>query len=99
MLTRRLDPAQSASAISFVIMAAAMYPEQQAKVQEQLDAVVGYDRGRSLYRFRSEHTDREHRSVPSPEDESSLSRVVAFYLESYRWRPVSWGGKCSLRID
>ena len=43
---------QSASAISFVIMAAARFPKEAAKVQEQLDAVVGADR-RECYVFYS----------------------------------------------
>ncbi|KAI0086646.1 cytochrome P450 [Irpex rosettiformis] len=64
----------TASAISFAIMAACKYPEEQAKVQAQLDEVVGRER------------------VPSKEDEPLLPRVVAFYMEVYRWRPVSWGG-------
>ncbi|THG98718.1 hypothetical protein EW026_g3521 [Hermanssonia centrifuga] len=34
----------SASAISFVTMAAAIHPAEQAKVQEEIDAVVGRDR-------------------------------------------------------
>ncbi|KAI0345185.1 cytochrome P450, partial [Trametopsis cervina] len=63
----------TASAIGFMIMAAATHPQEQAKVQEELDAVVGRDR------------------VPVPEDEKLLPRVVAFYLEAFRWRPTSWG--------
>lgn len=40
---------QTASAIAFVTMAAAKYPETQAAVQAQLDAVVGKDRRTSLF--------------------------------------------------
>ncbi|KAI0693913.1 cytochrome P450 [Cytidiella melzeri] len=64
----------TASAISFVIMAAAVFPDEQAKVQAELDSVVGRER------------------VPTAEDEAVLPRVVAFYLECFRWRPTSWGG-------
>ncbi|KAJ3550664.1 hypothetical protein NM688_g5022 [Phlebia brevispora] len=64
----------SASAISFVAMAAAMFPEEADKVREQLDAVVGRDR------------------LPTFEDMKLLPRVTAFFWETYRWRPVSWGG-------
>lgn len=64
----------SATAIAFVIMAAATHPKAQAEVQAQLDSVVGRDR------------------VPSFDDESLLPLVTAFYLEAYRWRPVSYGG-------
>ena len=34
---------QTATAISFMTMAAALFPEERAKVQAQLDAVVGRD--------------------------------------------------------
>lgn len=40
---------QTASATSFVIMAAAKYPEEQAKVQAEFDSVVGKDRSKSSY--------------------------------------------------
>ncbi|KAJ7190927.1 cytochrome P450 [Mycena pura] len=64
----------SASAISIVIMAAAVFPETQIKVQEQLDMVVGSGK------------------LPTFQDETDLVQVTAFYLESFRWRPVSAGG-------
>jgi cytochrome P450 len=34
-----------ASAISIGVLAAACYPEAQAKVQEELDAIIGSERG------------------------------------------------------
>ncbi|KAJ6588699.1 cytochrome P450 [Mycena capillaripes] len=64
----------SASAISIVIMAAAVFPETQIKVQEQLDRVVGSGK------------------LPTFQDEPDLVQVTAFYLETFRWRPVSAGG-------
>ncbi|KAJ7660077.1 cytochrome P450 [Mycena rosella] len=64
----------SASAISIVVMAAALFPETQRKVQEQLDNVVGSGK------------------LPTFQDEAELVQVTAFYLESFRWRPVSAGG-------
>lgn len=30
--------------------------------------------------------------VPTFDDEKLLPLVVAFYLETFRWRPISWGG-------
>jgi cytochrome P450 len=39
----------TASAISITILAAACYPKAQAKVQEELDAIVGRERG--VYAF------------------------------------------------
>lgn len=39
----------TASAISVSVLAAACYPEAQAKVQEELDMVVGRDRGKHVW--------------------------------------------------
>ncbi|EKM55937.1 uncharacterized protein PHACADRAFT_256887 [Phanerochaete carnosa HHB-10118-sp] len=64
----------TATAISFVLMAAATHPKIQAEVQAQLNGVVGKDR------------------VPTFNDEKLLPLVTAFYLETFRWRPISWGG-------
>ncbi|KAJ7637096.1 cytochrome P450 [Roridomyces roridus] len=63
-----------ASAISIVIMAAAVFPEMQNRVQEQLDRIIGAGK------------------LPTFQDEPDLVQVTAFYLESFRWRPVSAGG-------
>jgi cytochrome P450 len=41
----------TASAISISIMAAACYPEAQAKVQEELDNVIGKERGEDFLLF------------------------------------------------
>ncbi|KAL5527311.1 hypothetical protein ACEPAG_6102 [Sanghuangporus baumii] len=64
----------TAAAISIVIMAAALFPDAQRQVQEQLDMIVGRDR------------------MPSFGDMDVLTSVTAFYLETFRWRPVSVGG-------
>ncbi|ESK91686.1 cytochrome p450 [Moniliophthora roreri MCA 2997] len=64
----------SAAAISIMMMAAASFPEAQARVQEELDKVVGSNR------------------YPTFADEPDLPQVTAFYLECYRWRPVSVNG-------
>lgn len=39
---------QTASALSIMMMASALHPKAQARVQEELDRVVGRDRGSSL---------------------------------------------------
>ncbi|KAH8818767.1 cytochrome P450 [Flagelloscypha sp. PMI_526] len=64
----------TASAIKFMIMASACFPEQQKLVQAKIDEVVGRDR------------------APCAADEEQLVWVVAYYLEVFRWRPVSQGG-------
>ena len=38
---------QSVSSVTFIVLVAALNPEAQAKVQEELDAVVGRDRCKS----------------------------------------------------
>lgn len=76
-------------------MAAACYPETQARVQAQLDEVVGSDRGTHFA-----DTPCRTRAItylvhvaPTFEDEEMLPEVTAFVLEVYRWRPVSAGGQ------
>lgn len=52
---------KTASAISFTIMAAACFPNAQAKVQEELDAIVGKERCMSvLVAFSSGHAGVSH---------------------------------------
>jgi cytochrome P450 len=63
----------TASAITIIIMAAALHPEAQNKVLEELDKVVGRER------------------LPSFADRQMLPQVIAFTLESLRWRPVNVG--------
>lgn len=75
-------------------MAAACFPDAQRKVQEQLDAVIGHDRGNLLLKPFSLHVLIliNQNSVPSFGDMEELTEVTAFVQESYRWRPVSAGG-------
>ncbi|CAA7262152.1 unnamed protein product [Cyclocybe aegerita] len=71
----------SASAISIVVMASACYPAAQARVQEELDVVVGRERAPELDLMSIGA--REHGKLP---------QLMAFVLETFRWRPVSAGG-------
>ncbi|KAJ3505865.1 hypothetical protein NLJ89_g7189 [Agrocybe chaxingu] len=71
----------TASAISIVVMASACYPAAQARVQDELDAVVGRERAPSL----------DLMNIGAREQEK-LPQLMAFVLETFRWRPVSAGG-------
>ena len=89
----------TASAISISIMAAACFPKAQAKVQEELDNVIGKERGEFL--------ECEKKGIflrgscgfiiiiflaPTVADQEMLPQTAAFVLETFRWRPVSAGG-------
>ncbi|KAG1893623.1 cytochrome P450 [Suillus fuscotomentosus] len=67
------------SAMTIMMMAAATHTDAQARVQEELDDVVGHMRHSSLL-------------VPTFADQEMLLQVTAFILKSLRWRPVSFGG-------
>ena len=74
-----------------MVLAAALYPEAQAIVQDELDAIIGKDRGLCIcmsYIVRSQGI----WLVPTFGDQNILNQVTAFVLETYRWRPVSAGG-------
>ncbi len=84
----------TASAISVVIMAAACFPETQTWVQKELDAVVGHKRGVFFPSCRrASFQIDELIQVPTFDDYVDLPRVLAFVLESYRWRPVGGSGR------
>ncbi|KAF9230261.1 cytochrome P450 [Melanogaster broomeanus] len=59
-------------AITNFIMAAARHPEAQARVQEELDTVVGTDRGEPI----------------RCNDSNRLPQLHAFMSEVLRWRPI-----------
>lgn len=77
-------------------MAAACFPDAQRKVQEQLDAVIGHDRGNLIFTYTALSVTcvitYNQNIVPSFGDMEELTEVTAFIQESYRWRPVSAGG-------
>lgn len=78
-------------------MAAATHPHIQAQAQAQIDEVVGRDRGPSSH-TRDPNISYMGLLVPTFDDEKLLPLVVAFYLETFRWRPISWGGESPLDI-
>lgn len=85
----------TASGISIAIMAAACYPETQRKVQEELDAVIGNERGTFILTIFSSIYGTEiltYLPAPIPTDADSLPQTMAFVLETFRWRPVTAGG-------
>lgn len=81
----------TAVAIMVVVMAAACHPKAQEKVQEELDVVVGRDRG-GLKCQRAHLSKRNSTLIvtaPTFDDYSSLPQIEAFMLECLRWRPVT----------
>ncbi len=76
-------------------MAAACFPQTQTWVQEEVDTVIGRNRG-AFFSLRV--TERASESmnfiqVPTFDDYIDLPRVLAFVLESYRWRPIGGSGR------
>ena len=65
-------------------MAAACHPEEQAKVQEQLDNLLGGHRS-MFYAALVQIWTADMKLAPTFEDEAVLTRVTAFVLEVYRW--------------
>jgi hypothetical protein len=80
------------AAIYTVLMAAACFPSEQAKVQAELDQVIGRHRGSSstvhlrFYQFNDVCP-----KVPTFADQQSLPRLQAFISEASRWRPLASG--------
>jgi hypothetical protein len=85
---------QTAAAISFAIMAAALHPADQARVQAELDTVIGRQRRkkRGVFCFLASNLTSDA-PVPTFEDEDALPELRAFMMEVYRWRPVSIAGQ------
>jgi cytochrome P450 len=85
----------TASAVSISILAAACYPQAQAKVQEELENVIGKERGESSLRMlRLSELINHFLGILAPTlaDQEMLPQTTAFVLESFRWRPVTAGG-------
>ena len=85
----------TASSISVSIMAAACYPEAQKRVQEELNSIVGLDRGKFPYSCRGmAYGSPVYLPIAAPTiaDLESLPQVHAFVLETFRWRPVGADG-------
>ena len=80
-------------------MAAALHPEAQARVQAQLDKVVGRERGPRLALFNARIDCLLSLTVPTFDDEESLPEVTAFFLEAARWRPQIPAGQSVLVFE
>lgn len=72
-------------------MAAACFPEEQAKVHAELDAVVGKHRGKSTS-YCSSIDAMISPQVPTFADQQSLPRLNALISEALRWRPSAANG-------
>jgi len=79
-----------------VFLIAARYPDAQRKVQEELDAVIGHDRGLFTQSFTGMGLTETKFTAPTFADEDDLPQLQAFLLETYRWAPVATTGICSL---
>lgn len=90
---------QSAAAISIVIMAAALFPDAEKWVQDQIDTVVGKDR--CEHRVRKLFASLPDLiSVPSFDDMETLTRVdtcQAYHLQICRL--MCFPGNCILSGD
>ena len=80
-----------------MIIAAACYPDAQARVQEELDDVVGRDRGTSGIAMRCIEVLTQH-PAPTFADWDMLPHLHAFMLEALRWRPVAPLGRCPVAV-
>ncbi|KAG1754084.1 cytochrome P450 [Suillus paluster] len=76
----------TAAALCTVLMVAALFPEEQAKVQAEFDAVIGRNRG-SFIPIAVLSSNDVSTTVPTFADENSLPLLRAFIAECQRWRP------------
>lgn len=85
----------TASAISVAVMASACYPEATERVRKELDSVIGKERRvhLQLFVFQPLINDGYQITAPQTNDRESLPQTMAFVLETFRWRPVTSGGK------
>ncbi|KAF8838138.1 cytochrome P450 [Paxillus ammoniavirescens] len=80
----------TASGIMILILAAACHPEAQARVQQEMDTIVGKDRGEHILSTLFTHVP-DHLTltlVPTFEDWNQLPQLHAFISEALRWRPI-----------
>jgi len=80
----------------YVFLTAARYPDAQRKVQEELDAVIGQDRGLFPQSLAGMGLTEIKFTAPTFADEDDLPHLKAFLLETSRCAPVATIGICSL---
>lgn len=80
--------------MAYMVMAAAKFPEEAAKVRTQLDSVIGPNRRTSNFWCADAISSLILPLVPTFDDLDSLPRVRAFFWETFRWR-YELGGRGS----
>jgi cytochrome P450 len=93
------DGDSTASTITVSVVAAALHPEAQWKVQEELDAVIGRDRGTCTSSVVGTMLMGDGITAPTFADENDLPQLRAFILETFRWNPVVGGGGVLLALS
>jgi hypothetical protein len=93
-----LKSGEVSTAIYTVLMAAACFPSEQAKVQVELDEVIGKHRGSPTLHLQFYRFNDVCPKVPTFADQQSLPHLQAFISEALRWRPLAPGGVSSSKF-
>jgi len=84
---------QTTLTLCSMLLAAAHFPEEQDKVQAELDAVIGRHKGNLIPYCSSVKFNGLCTQAPTFADQQSLTRLRAFISEASRWRPIAPNGE------